>query len=496
MLFNSAEFIFLFLPLTLVVYFWLIQKRWVFAGKGLIVLLSLFFYAWWNVDYLPLIIISILVNYSIGTFIAKSRCEEVTFGFISIKVLLFIGVGFNLVLLAYYKYAGFFEANVAWLVNGEYAVSDIVLPLAISFFTFTQIAYLVDSYRGQVKEYDFLNYSLFVLFFPHLIAGPVVHHREIMPQFASVYNLARNFKNIALGLVIFSIGLFKKVVIADVFAEWATKGFDGTEILNFFEAWSTSLSYTFQIYFDFSGYTDMAIGAALLFNIRLPINFNSPYKACNIRDFWRRWHITLSKFLRDYLYIPLGGDRNGRVRTYANLMATFVLGGLWHGATWMFVLWGALHGLAIAVHRLWRDAGLRMPRVLAWLITFNFINVTWVFFRADDLDAAFKVLGGMIGLNGIILPHALLGVFGWMQSYGFEFGIWIGQIEGGHLIPSALAAAMLLVLTQKNSTELWFSDQSWRHIQLRHAVGFGLMAAVSLMFMLSSKYSEFIYFNF
>ncbi|MGB6019807.1 MAG: MBOAT family O-acyltransferase, partial [Sulfurimonadaceae bacterium] len=267
---------------------------------------------------------------------------------------------------------------------------------AISFFTFQQIAYLVDSYRGETAEYDFLNYALFVTFFPQLIAGPIVHHAEMMPQFASKWNLVKNYKNIATGLFIFSIGLFKKVVIADTFAKWATAGFDHAETLNLLEAWATSLSYTFQLYFDFSGYTDMAIGAALLFNIKLPINFNSPYKALDIQDFWRRWHITLSRFLRDYIYIPLGGNRKGSFRTYNNLLATFILGGIWHGAGWTFVFWGLLHGMALVVHRFWKSIGFTMPNILAWFITFNFINIAWVFFRAREWDDAIKVLTGMV----------------------------------------------------------------------------------------------------
>lgn len=500
MLFNSAEFLLAFLPVTFLVYFWLNGMRLVVAGKSWLVFASLFFYGWWNPDYLPLILISMLVNFALGSTLARSalprRSNPPESAFAHRKALLAMGVVFNLGLLGYYKYADFFTASVAAVAGAGFQPQGIVLPLAISFFTFTQIAYLVDSYRGETKEYDLLNYALFVTFFPHLIAGPIVHHKEIMPQFAAARNWVLRYRNIALGLFLIGIGLFKKVMLADTFAQWASVGFDQADSLNFFEAWVTSLSYTFQLYFDFSGYVDMAIGASLLFNVRLPINFNSPYKARNIRDFWRRWHITLSRFLRDYLYIPLGGDRKGRARTYLNLMVTFVLGGLWHGATWMFVLWGTLHGVAMAVHRVWREVGWRMPAWLAWLITFNFINVTWVFFRARDLDAAIKVLGGMIGLNGIILPHALVGHLGWMRTYGAEFGIWIGKIEGGYLLPSALALALLLVLTQKNSTEQWFSPRSWSHVGLGRAVGYGLLASVSMMFLLASKYSEFIYFNF
>lgn len=313
MLFNSEIFIFLFLPVTFFIYFYLNSKRLTEASKGFLVVSSLFFYSWWNIIYLPLILISMVFNYVLGTSLSKETQHKK----ISRKQILIVGVLGNLSLLGYFKYSDFFIENFNLVLSTDIPLLHLALPLAISFFTFQQIAYLVDSYRGETKEYDFLNYSLFVTFFPQLIAGPIVHHKEMMPQFAQAKNKVKNYTNIALGLFIFSIGLFKKVVIADSFAVWATAGFDKAEMLTFFEAWFTSFSYTFQLYFDFSGYTDMAIGIALLFNIKLPINFNSPYKATNIQDFWRRWHITLSRFLRDYIYIPLGGNRGGGV--YANI---------------------------------------------------------------------------------------------------------------------------------------------------------------------------------
>ncbi|MFA7092700.1 MAG: MBOAT family O-acyltransferase, partial [Arcobacteraceae bacterium] len=349
MLFNSYEFIFAFLPLSFFIYFYLLNKRLIVGAKGFLVFASLFFYSWWNVAYLPLILISMLFNYIVGNSLNKKihgannqdknhvQSTQVIKTKVSSKTLLIVGIIANLSLLGYFKYADFFIENVNVISGVNIQPLNLLLPLAISFFTFQQIAYLVDSYRGETKEYDFLNYALFVTFFPQLIAGPIVHHKEMMPQFASTYNLVKKYKNIALGLFIFSIGLFKKVVIADTFAVWATAGFDHAQTLNLVEAWATSLSYTFQLYFDFSGYTDMAIGAALLFNIKLPINFNSPYKAQNIQDFWRRWHITLSRFLRDYVYIPLGGNKQSSFRTYSNLLATFVIGGLWHGAGWTFI---------------------------------------------------------------------------------------------------------------------------------------------------------------
>ena len=361
------------------------------GARGFLVFASLFFYSWWNVAYLPLILGSILFNYVVGNTLSDES-KKIRVGK---KALLVFGIASNLALLGYFKYSDFFIENFNLITDSAINPLHVILPLGISFFTFTQIAFLVDSYKGEVKEYDFLRYMLFVTYFPHLLAGPIIHHKDMMPQFASRWNMAIRYKNVAAGLFLFSIGLFKKVVIADTFAVWANNGFDTAVTLNMIEAWATSLSYTFQLYFDFSGYTDMAIGASLLFNIKLPINFNSPYKATSIQDFWRRWHITLSTFLKDYIYIPLGGNRKGTFRTSTNLMATFILGGIWHGAGWTFVFWGFLHGVALVINHLWKSIGLKMPMLLAWFITFNFVNIAWVFFRAKEWSDALKVLRAM-----------------------------------------------------------------------------------------------------
>ena len=291
MLFNSYEFIFIFLPVLFLVYFYLNSKRLVLGAKLWLVIGSLFFYSYWNVIYLPLILLSMFVNYGVGLSLVNSSKIK-----LSSKTILVFGIVFNVGLLGYFKYVDFFLDNFNGIFGSNIPLPHIILPLGISFFTFTQIAFLVDAYRQEAKEYSLINYMLFVTYFPHLLAGPILHHKEMMPQFASKYNYVKNYRNIALGLFIFSIGLFKKVVIADTFAAWANVGFDSATTLNLIEAWATSLSYTFQLYFDFSGYTDMAIGISLLFNIKLPINFNSPYKALSIQDFWRRWHITLSRF--------------------------------------------------------------------------------------------------------------------------------------------------------------------------------------------------------
>ncbi len=408
MLFNSYEFLFAFLPVCLLLYF-LLGRRSGLAAVGFLAAASLVFYGWWNPRYLALLGGSVIFNYFVGRRLAANPARA-----IGDKAVLWLGVAGNLTLLGAFKYASFFVANVNALAGLSLPMPHIVLPLGISFFTFTQIAYLVDAYRKEVREYRFVHYGLFVTFFPHLLAGPVLHHAEIMPQFARPDTFRFNSTNFAVGLTIFAIGLFKKVVLADGIADFATPVFDAAgngATLSFLAAWGGALSYTFQLYFDFSGYSDMAVGLARLFGIVFPANFNSPYKAASIVDFWRRWHMTLSRFLRDYLYIPLGGGRCHPLRRHANLMATMLLGGLWHGAGWTFVIWGGLHGLYLVANHLWRGLPkrwlgyARLPpapaRWLARLLTFLAVVVAWVFFRAESLTAALAMIEGMAGLNGI-----------------------------------------------------------------------------------------------
>jgi len=499
MLFNSYEYIFFFLPFSFFIYFYLLHKRLIIAAKGYLVFASLFFYSWWNISYLPIILSSLLFNYLIGNSL-NENFKKVR---IHRRSLLIFGVIVNIALLGYFKYSDFLIENFNIAFDGSVPLLNLTLPLAISFFTFQQIAYLVDSFRGETNEYDFLNYALFVTFFPQLIAGPIVHHSEMMPQFASRWNLIKQYKNIATGLFIFSVGLFKKVVLADTFAQWATAGFDHAPVLNFFEAWGTSLSYTFQLYFDFSGYTDMAIGAALLFNIKLPINFNSPYKALNIQDFWRRWHITLSRFLRDYVYIPLGGSRRGAFRIHTNILTTFFIGGLWHGAGWTFVFWGLLHGLALVIYNIWNKTGFSMPRVLAWFITFNFINIAWIFFRAKEWEQAIKVLEGMAGLSGIVITEKREQLMYFLSSFEFiSFGEVTQHIGGGSNVLKFILLGFLITLLLKNTMEtIRFLPSSGKFI-FKYNIKWSLLFAVLLfasfltMFFGDTISSEFLYFNF
>lgn len=330
MLFNSIVYITVFFPITVAGYFVINRFGWYRPASLFLAVASLVFYSIGGWRSLPVILASIIINYAIGTTLTISPAHLAK----PRKSLLIIGIGFNLCLLGYFKYAGFIVENIDWFGAHLY-VGPIALPLALSFVTFQKIAYLVDSYRYQTKGYGVVGYALFVTFFPQLIAGPIVHHSDIVPQFRNHEKRHPKLDNMLLGLFIFSGGLFKKVILADNIAQWVEPTFDHAVAVNFVQAWIAALAFSFQLYFDFSGYVDMAIGSALFFNIELPINFNSPYRASSIQDFWRRWHMTLSRFLRDYLYIPLGGNRNGEIATYANLLATFVLGGLWHGASWM-----------------------------------------------------------------------------------------------------------------------------------------------------------------
>lgn len=340
MLFNSYAFIFGFLPITLLLFFAISQLSSYKWAKLWLIVASIFFYGYWNVAYLPLLLLSIAVNYYLGKTISEVEPKSKLAGF-----LLLLGLCTNLGLISYYKYAGFFVASANHLLGLNFAIPVIVLPLGISFYTFTQIAYLVDSYRGETEEYDFPTYTLFISFFPQLIAGPLLLHNELIPQFQKARSFALIPENLVRGLAWFCLGLAKKLLIADTVSVLVAPVFDHASQVSLLEAWLGSLSYTLQLYFDFSGYSDMAIGLALMMNIQLPINFDSPYKATSIVDFWRRWHITLSRFLRNYLYIPLGGNRRGEICRYVNLFITMLLGGLWHGAGWTFVVWGGLHGV-------------------------------------------------------------------------------------------------------------------------------------------------------
>lgn len=411
MLFNTYGFIFIFLPITLIIFLKIGRLSHHRVAMSWLILSSLFFYGWWNPIYLGLILGSIIFNYALGVILSNSYL-------INRKLILTFGIVVNIGLIGYYKYTNFVIDNINILLNSNFYVEQIVLPLAISFFTFQQIAYLVDAYRGETREYNFLHYCLFVLFFPQLIAGPIVHHKEMLPQFADDKSYRLNYENISIGITVFIVGLFKKVVLADNVALYATPIFldaESNHPLTFFSAWGGALAYTFQLYFDFSGYSDMAIGIARMFGIHLPINFNSPYKATSIIDFWRRWHITLSRFLKEYIYFPLGGNRKGTFRRYLNLLITMLIGGLWHGAGWTFIVWGGLHGSFLIINHAWQALyrysninltdDLLIARYIYRGLTFVAVVVSWVFFRAKDLTTAMCILQSMMDISLLTLKQ-------------------------------------------------------------------------------------------
>ena len=513
MLFNSYEFLLIFLPLTVVVFFALSAWGQFRAAAASLALASIIFYGYWSPAYILLLLASITANFLTGQAILQYRASH---RLTSAKRVLTIAVIANLCAIGYFKYANFFIDSVNHLAQIDMAVARVVLPIGISFFTFTQIAYLVDTYQGKVRETDVIHYVLFVTYFPHLIAGPVLHHAEMMPQFARAETYRFRLDNFQIGSAFFLIGLFKKVVLADGIQPYVGPVFEADPgyHLSALEAWGGVLAYTLQIYFDFSGYSDMAIGLAKLFNVDLPLNFNSPYKATSITDFWRRWHMTLSRFLRDYLYIPLGGNRKGPLTRYLNLMITMLLGGLWHGAGWTFVIWGGVHGLYLSVHHGWtairkRVSGPTRPTLLgrgfAVLTTFFFVVIAWVFFRATNLDAALRILSGMFSLNEAVLPAQ------WQPAMNAWLPSLVGAVHfsnldafGGTRQLTWIAALLALAWCFPNSQTImrqlqnsgafavaWRGELGWFSLGFM-AVVVGFLAVING----TRGVSEFIYFNF
>lgn len=486
LLFNSYPFIFLFLPVTAIVFFGLTRFRLVKLALYWLILSSLIFYGYWNPAYVPLLLVSIVGNFWFGRQISRSQPQSR-----AAKILLWLGISFNLGILGYYKYAEFFTNSLNQWLGTSWTVPEILLPLGISFYSFTQIAYLVDSYRRetQQKTYDFSSYLLFVTFFPQLIAGPILRHNELIPEFHKPRNFVFSHRNMAMGLTLFALGLAKKVLIADSLAPWANQVFENADSVSTLGAWIGALSYTFQLYFDFSGYSDMAVGLGWMFNVHLPFNFNSPYKSTSIVEFWRRWHITLSQFLKDYLYIPLGGSRRGEGRRYTNLIITMLLGGLWHGAGWTFVIWGGLHGLGLAVNHAWRKLGWALPAPIAWLLTFLVVVAGWVIFRAENWSDASQLLQVMSGLQGITLPSTLQDNLPGLSALGIQF-IETPDVELSYRQVLGLTALLLAVLVLPNTQQMmerFKPTLGWIAI----ASGLTAFCLVSL-----NRVSEFLYFQF
>lgn len=495
MLFYSLTYVFLFLPVVFAIFQYL-KKIDSNYGKLWLLFASLGFYYYWKPEYISVLLGSIVINYYLSRCIVRLNGRKL----LGINPYLALGIAFNVGLLGFFKYYNFFLGGISFALGANFSLLNYVLPLGISFFTFQQIAYLVDCSKGMPHTTSFRNYSLFVSFFPQLIAGPIVHHREMMPQFERQSDQCLDQESILAGLVLFSIGFFKKVMIADYVGAIANLGFGSKFSGEAVDAWIASLSYTFQLYYDFSGYTDMALGSALLFNIRLPQNFNSPYKSKSIQEFWATWHMTLSRWLKEYVYIPLGGNRCGRTRLAFNLMTTFLIGGIWHGAGWTFIVWGGLHGCATIIHRLWQLAGkYRFPGWLAWGTTFFFINLTWVFFRADSLTRANEMVKSMLGFGAVSMPQALESI---MRSLFPS-----GTIDSVSFYDSPLPPDIAVVLPLIAFLTFFFPN-SMQLVgiigQQRERLSTLLVVFCSILFLCTSwmliagdaSESTFIYFNF
>jgi alginate O-acetyltransferase complex protein AlgI len=486
MLFNSYTFLFLFLPLCLLGY-WVATRERVRRPRGWLILMSLTFYAWWEPAYLLLLAASITLNYGAAHALMRARIAGSER---ALRWILGAAVSANIALLAWFKYLDFLLGIVNDATGAALPLAHLVLPLAISFYTLVQIAFLCDLRAGKVVDLDLRNYLLFVCFFPHMIAGPIIHHSEMMPQFEALSGRRPDPDLVARGSFLFTLGLFKKVCLADTLARASDTGFAGAAALDFAGGWITALSYSLQLYFDFSGYSDMAIGLALLFGIQFPLNFESPYKAPSIREFWHRWHMTLSRFLRDYVYVPLGGNRAGALATQRNLFLTFLVGGLWHGAGWPFVIWGALHGGAMVVQRAWSRRGLRLPPLIGWMLTFLFVVAAFVMFRAPSVDVAVAVYRAMLDAGSLDLPA----LAAWrIDATGSAVLAWIDALDVWKLGLGGwgfIAACLLIALLAPNSNRL---AREFRPTALR-ALFVGVLFIASVLAI--EHESPFIYFQF
>ena len=513
MLLNSKIFVLVFLPVTLIGFFWIARRFSAEAARVWLLVGSWLFYGWWSLAYLGLLIAWMLLNYAFGQVLHGLSRQSKT----KRCLVLVLALASNIALLGYFKYAAFLADGIALLVGIEFAVAAIVLPLAISFHTFQQIAYLLDVYNGAAPRYSLQQYLLFVSFFPQLIAGPIVHHHELMPQFRDPNIFRFNAVDVSDGLAFFVIGLLKKLLLADPISALSTPIFVAAAASPpaLFEAWRAALAFGLGLYFDFSAYSDMAVGLARMFGIRLPYNFNSPYQATSIIEFWRRWHMTLSRWLRDYLYIPMGGGRRGSARRYANLMMTMMLGGLWHGAAWPFVFWGALHGLFLSINHLWhglarwaarRGWRLELGRVPAQVLTLLAVTLAWVFFAAPSFSAAIAVLAGMAGGNGsigtssdavgLLLTEGIGAAREWHGMRGIVYGL------AQH---AALLAGLAIVFCAPNSQQIIDGSEpgtspvlAQHHWRFRYGFETALAAAGGLLLSLAlmTDVKEFVYFQF
>lgn len=487
MLFNSYFFILFFLPVSLFLYYQFNRLDKPKIAKLALFLMSLWFYAFFHFAYLFLILGSIILNY----FFSKLASPSCQVGF-SKKIILGLGITANIGIIFYFKYFNFFIENVNFIFGSSFSLFNILMPLGISFFTFQQISYLVDSYHGETSSYSILDYALFVAFFPQLVAGPIVLHKEMIPQFNDPAKRKISYEKTARGIYLFSTGLFKKVMLADTLGNGVNWGFSNITSLSGPDALLTVLMYTLQIYFDFSGYCDMASGIANLFQFDLPQNFNSPYKANSILDFWKRWHMSLTGFLRKYIYFPLGGSKKGRIRTVINTIIVFLISGLWHGANWTFIVWGLLHGIASVCNRIFKNRWSKFPSFFRWILTFSFINLTWIFFRSDTLADAFALLTRLfMEWPGPINPQLLhcfdLLEFTYLEDHISALATIINYFPAMHMT-LILSGCMLITLAFKNSNEKIFKPTRF------NAAGCIILLIWSIVSL--SGLSTFLYFNF
>lgn len=506
MQFNSYIFILCFLPLSLIGYFSFRHFAKEKLALGYLLLMSLWFYGYFNPSYLLVICSSILVNFTL------SKCmlsiEKAHGDNRKRKALFVFGLLFDVGLIFYFKYYDFFIENINSLFKSDFNLRHIVLPLGISFFTFQQISFIVDAYKGKTKDYSFLEYALFVAYFPQLVAGPIVLHSELIPQFRDEKKHRLNYENLSKGIIIFTRGLAKKMLIADMFGGAVDYGFTvagtiavGEGALTIPEILIVMLSYTFQIYFDFSGYSDMAIGLGKMFNFEITRNFNSPYKAISVADFWKRWHMTLTRFLTTYIYIPLGGNRKGKVRTYINTMIVFLISGIWHGANWTFILWGVLHGLGQCFNKLFHGVyekvcsalgktGNGIIRVFSWIITFIFLNFTWLLFRAESVTQWTQIIK-RLGVLNLDVRNDLISSFR-IPKLSFVYGVLGLPNSDAYVLGTgcifAMIFAIILCLCVKNNTE--------REIKLNRVSLVTTWVLLIICIVSMSSISTFLYFNF
>ena len=487
MVFASYEFVFVFLPIVIVVYYLLSRFTRLFVMQHIfLVFASLYFYAYFNFSYIKIIIGSILINYICARVLAHEKKEQPLGGNLGKKgegrkIILVLGVLFNVLLLGYYKYYDFFITNINNAFNTHFALHRILLPLGISFFTFQQLSFLIAIYNKSEKLGSFTDYCLFVTFFPQLVAGPIVLYSEMMPQFSDARRRSLNLENFSKGMFIFVMGLFKKIVVADSVALFVNNGF-ALPSLGFGLAWATSLSYTLQLYFDFSGYSDMAIGMGKMFNIDLPVNFNSPYKSKSVTEFWRRWHITLGRALSTFIYIPLGGNRKGLKRTLFNLLIVFFVSGLWHGADWTFIIWGMFHGAMVLVERNVGEKLEQIPNIFRLAFTFLYVNALWVLFRAENFAEAMKIYRGMLDFgNWDISSISSLAMDGIVN-----FPVKVGVV---YVFALLLFLYMVVFITQNSIKQAELFERNC-------VTAFFTSALFVLSTIHMSRLSVFIYFNF